>query len=73
MKVSLSENNFVIPLLENAKPPTILSQMIAEAREIREKMNYSVQHNDNRRNPMSLVCAVICTCNVSFFKNLRNN
>jgi hypothetical protein len=44
----------VFLVVENAKAPTILSQLIAEAREIREKMINAVQHND-KRTPMSMV------------------
>lgn len=40
---------FFFLLLENAKPATILLQLIAEAREIREKL-YATQEENKRTN-----------------------
>lgn len=39
----------------NAKPPSILTQMILEAREIRENLNYAAANMENKRNNLALV------------------
>lgn len=45
---------------ENAKPSTILSQLILEAREIREKLSYSVNNAESKRNHnLALVLSII--------------
>lgn len=41
--------------LEAAKPATILSQIIIEAREIRGKLQLSMSNEESRRNHLNLV------------------
>lgn len=56
-----------LSISEAAKPAAILSQMIAEAREIRGKLHLSMTNEEIRRNHLNLVHTLSFSCQIMYF------